>query len=62
LKWTDIDWDKPIMHLGALGDLGALNALNALGVLRGHLFVIPAKAGIQWSASDDWVPACAGTM
>gem|GEM_PF-2560201 len=22
--------------------------------------VVPAQAGIQWSASDDWVPACAG--
>ena len=22
-------------------------------------FVVPAQAGIQWSACDDWVPACA---
>ena len=22
--------------------------------------VVPAQAGIQWSAHDDWVPACAG--
>ncbi len=22
--------------------------------------VVPAQAGIQWSASDDWVPAYAG--
>jgi len=23
-------------------------------------YVVPAQAGIQWSASDDWVPAHAG--
>jgi hypothetical protein len=25
-----------------------------------HAYVVPAQAGIQWSASDDWVPAYAG--
>ena len=25
-----------------------------------HAKVVPAQAGIQWSARDDWVPAYAG--
>jgi len=38
----------------------ALSARHENSQPMSRAYVVPAQAGIQWSASDDWVPAYAG--